>query len=40
MHFGRLLEIGPTEQVFTQPRHDYTRALIGTLHCVPDRGAA
>ena len=40
MHFGRLLEIGPTEQVFTQPRHDYTRALIGTLHGVPERGAA
>lgn len=32
MHFGRLLEIGPTERIFEQPRHDYTRALIGTLH--------
>jgi peptide/nickel transport system ATP-binding protein/oligopeptide transport system ATP-binding protein len=32
MHFGKLLEIGPVEEVFDRPRHDYTRALIGTLH--------
>jgi peptide/nickel transport system ATP-binding protein/oligopeptide transport system ATP-binding protein len=32
MHFGKLLEIGPTDQIFEQPAHDYTRALIGTLH--------
>ncbi|MDJ0388448.1 ATP-binding cassette domain-containing protein [Roseomonas sp. E05] len=32
MHFGKLLEIGPTEQVFETPQHDYTRALLGTLH--------
>jgi peptide/nickel transport system ATP-binding protein/oligopeptide transport system ATP-binding protein len=32
MHFGKLLEIGPTEQVFERPAHDYTRALISTLH--------
>lgn len=31
MHFGKLLEIGPTEQVFGNPRHEYTKALIGTL---------
>jgi peptide/nickel transport system ATP-binding protein/oligopeptide transport system ATP-binding protein len=32
MHFGKLLEIGATETIFEQPSHDYTRALIGTLH--------
>lgn len=39
MHFGKLLEIGPTEQVFGSPAHDYTRALIGTLHriAVPEQ---
>ena len=28
MRRGRLLEIGPTEQVLAHPRHDYTRALL------------
>jgi len=32
MHLGKLLEIGPTERIFSDPAHDYTRALIGTLH--------
>jgi ABC-type oligopeptide transport system ATPase subunit len=32
MHFGKLLEIGPTEDIFERPQHEYTRALIGTLH--------
>lgn len=31
MYFGKLVEIGETEQVFTTPRHPYTRALLGTL---------
>ncbi|WP_419899073.1 ATP-binding cassette domain-containing protein [Roseomonas sp. USHLN139] len=35
MHFGKLLELGPTEQIFENPAHDYTRALIGTLHDLP-----
>ena len=35
MHFGKLLEIGPTERIFGAPRHDYTRALIGTLRPPP-----
>ncbi|WP_431285679.1 ATP-binding cassette domain-containing protein [Humitalea sp. 24SJ18S-53] len=35
MHFGKLLEIGPTEQIFRAPAHDYTRALIGTLRDLP-----
>ncbi|TXN31409.1 dipeptide ABC transporter ATP-binding protein [Lacisediminihabitans profunda] len=28
MRHGRVLEAGPTESVFSRPRHDYTRALI------------
>jgi peptide/nickel transport system ATP-binding protein/oligopeptide transport system ATP-binding protein len=31
MYFGKLVELGPTEEVFTAPRHPYTRALLGTL---------
>jgi len=31
MYFGKLVELGPTEEIFTAPRHPYTRALLGTL---------
>jgi oligopeptide/dipeptide ABC transporter ATP-binding protein len=31
MYFGKLVELGPTEKIFTAPRHPYTRALLGTL---------
>ncbi|HLJ20164.1 MAG TPA: ABC transporter ATP-binding protein, partial [Stellaceae bacterium] len=31
MYFGKLVELGPTEDVFTAPRHPYTQALMGTL---------
>ncbi len=31
MFFGRLVEIGATEDVFARPRHPYTRALLSTL---------
>lgn len=30
MHFGKLLEIGPTEDIFRTPSHEYTRALLAT----------
>ncbi|MFD9549922.1 ABC transporter ATP-binding protein [Nocardia salmonicida] len=35
MHLGKLVEIGATEDVFTGPRHPYTRALIASAP-VPD----
>jgi len=31
MYFGKLVEIGPTEEIFDAPRHPYTKALLGTL---------
>jgi len=31
MRAGRLLEIGPTAQVFASPAHEYTRTLLGTI---------
>jgi oligopeptide/dipeptide ABC transporter ATP-binding protein len=37
MYAARMVEIGPALQVFSQPRHPYTRALIGS---VPRIGAA
>ncbi|MBT9385311.1 ATP-binding cassette domain-containing protein [Pseudooceanicola sp. CBS1P-1] len=36
---GRLVETGPTEQVFTAPASDYTRRLIGAVPVVSDAEA-
>jgi oligopeptide/dipeptide ABC transporter ATP-binding protein len=33
MYLGRVVELGPTEQIFADPKHPYTRAL---LSAVPD----
>lgn len=35
MYFGRLVESGPTKQVFAQPAHPYTQALLRAIP-VPD----
>lgn len=37
MYLGRVMEIGPTEEVFADPKHPYTRALISAIP-VPDPG--
>jgi oligopeptide/dipeptide ABC transporter ATP-binding protein len=40
MYFGKLVELGPTEELFRNPRHPYTRALLATVEdtVVPDGG--
>src|SRR5205807_2200410 len=35
MYLGRVMEVGPTEEIFSRPRHPYTRALISSIP-VPD----
>jgi oligopeptide/dipeptide ABC transporter ATP-binding protein len=37
MYLGRIVEMGPVNEVFERPRHPYTRAL---LSCVPEPGAS
>jgi oligopeptide transport system ATP-binding protein len=37
MYLGRIVEYGPTEAVFTEPRHPYTAAL---LQSIPDHSEA
>jgi peptide/nickel transport system ATP-binding protein len=31
MYLGRIVELGPTEEVLTSPRHPYTRALVSVV---------
>jgi peptide/nickel transport system ATP-binding protein len=31
MYLGRIVETGPSEQIFTAPRHPYTRALLASI---------
>jgi oligopeptide/dipeptide ABC transporter ATP-binding protein len=35
MYLGRIVEMGPTEEVFSRPRHVYTRALLSAIP-IPD----
>ena len=35
MYLGKVMEFGPTEEVFTNPKHPYTKALISAIP-VPD----
>ena len=37
MYLGRLVEVGPTEEVFARPKHPYTLAL---LRSIPDHAGA
>ena len=32
---GRLVEVGPTQEVFAHPQHPYTKALLSAMH-IPD----
>lgn len=36
MYLGRLVEVGPTEKVFTNPRHPYTRALLSAIPTITE----
>ncbi|MEV0970824.1 ABC transporter ATP-binding protein [Microtetraspora glauca] len=38
MYAGRLVESGPVSQIFTAPRHPYTRALLAALPARTERG--
>ena len=35
MHYGKLLEVGPAEDVYDRPLHDYTKSLISAVP-IPD----
>ena len=39
MYFGRIVELGTTEQLFTDPQHDYTRTLLSAVPSLIQEGA-
>jgi oligopeptide/dipeptide ABC transporter ATP-binding protein len=41
MYLGRIVETGPTERIFTAPRHPYTQALLASIPSLdPNRRAS
>ena len=40
LHDGQIVECGPRNQIFTEPRHDYTRRLMAALPRLPQRPRA
>jgi peptide/nickel transport system ATP-binding protein len=39
LYLGRLMEVGPADQVFAGPHHPYTEALLSAIPSIDDRGA-
>ena len=39
MYQGKLVEVGPTEQVFYHPQHEYTQSLLAAAHQLQSAGA-
>jgi len=35
MRDGAVVEAGPTADIFTTPRHEYTRTLLAAVHDLP-----
>jgi oligopeptide/dipeptide ABC transporter ATP-binding protein len=40
MYLGRIVEVAPTEQIFSAPRHPYTKGLLAAIPRLTENGAA